>query len=104
MNAILADGLRRNVAVHKTKVYINFDGRFIRTVLFVLPFDKHNQILIGTNFLSNAGIISDVANQLWYFIISSKKKFKFEEDSFRALNEAEKKPATINVSHLIEND
>lgn len=62
MDIILADGSHRNVEVNKTKVYLNIERYFIRTVFIALPSANDNRILFRNGFLREAVIVLDVTS------------------------------------------
>jgi hypothetical protein len=82
LNVTLADGMQKFSEVYNTKIDIELMGKRIPTTLFALPTAKDNRTLLGTDFLSKAGICLDTQNRKWYFNCNPRKRFNFEKDAF----------------------
>ncbi|GFX15575.1 uncharacterized protein TNCV_3305041 [Trichonephila clavipes] len=63
----LADGQHTTGEVLTTQVMVEIEGRSILIKFIILPKAKGNTTLLGTDFLSSAGLILDVKNACWYF-------------------------------------
>ncbi|GFS91376.1 CCHC-type domain-containing protein [Trichonephila clavipes] len=63
----LADGQQTTGEVLTTQVMVEIEGRLVLTKFIILPKAKGNRTLLGTDFLSSAGLILDVKNACWYF-------------------------------------
>ncbi|GFV33037.1 CCHC-type domain-containing protein [Trichonephila clavipes] len=57
-----------------------FKGRSVLTKFIILPNAKGNQTLLGTDFLSSAGLVLDVKNAWWYFWDNPTHKYLFGEE------------------------
>ncbi|GFT05909.1 uncharacterized protein NPIL_479191 [Nephila pilipes] len=76
----LADGQQTPGEVLTTQVIIEIEGRSVLTRFIILPKAKRNRTLLGTDFLSSAGLILDVKNACWYFWDNSTLKYPFGEE------------------------
>ncbi|GFT65299.1 transposon Ty3-I Gag-Pol polyprotein [Trichonephila clavipes] len=59
---------------------VEIKGRSVLTKFIVLPKAKGNRILLGTDFLSSAGLVLDVKNACWYFWDNPTHKYPFVEE------------------------
>ncbi|GFS58769.1 retrovirus-related Pol polyprotein from transposon opus, partial [Nephila pilipes] len=59
---------------------IEIEGRSVLTRFIILPKAKGNRTLLGTDFLSSAGLILDVKNACWYFWDNPTHKYPFGEE------------------------
>ncbi|GFS29219.1 transposon Ty3-I Gag-Pol polyprotein, partial [Nephila pilipes] len=75
----LADGQQTTGEVFATQVMIEIEGRSVLTKFIILPKAKGNRTLLGTDFLSSAGLILDVKNAFWYFWDNPTHKYPFGE-------------------------
>ncbi|GFX31949.1 uncharacterized protein TNCV_3408631 [Trichonephila clavipes] len=76
---ILADGQQTTGEALTTQVMVEIDGRSILTKFIILPKAKGNRTLLGTDFLSSAGLVLDVKNTCWYFWDNPTHKYPFGE-------------------------
>ncbi|GFT98424.1 retrovirus-related Pol polyprotein from transposon 17.6 [Nephila pilipes] len=76
----LADGQQTTGEVFTTQVIIEIDGGSVLTRFIILPKTKGNRTLLGTDFLSSAGLILDVKNACWYFWDNPTHKYPFGEE------------------------
>ncbi|GFS90821.1 retrovirus-related Pol polyprotein from transposon opus [Nephila pilipes] len=63
-----------------TQVMIEIEGRSVLTRFIILPKANGNRTLLGTDFLSYAGLILDVKNACWYFWDNPTHKYPFGEE------------------------
>ncbi|GFU14357.1 uncharacterized protein TNCV_3097671 [Trichonephila clavipes] len=63
----LADGQQNTGEVLLTQVMAEIEGRSVLTKFIILPKAKGNRTLLGTYFLSSAGLVLDVKNTCCYF-------------------------------------
>ncbi|GFS96739.1 retrovirus-related Pol polyprotein from transposon 297 [Nephila pilipes] len=76
----LADGQQTTGEVFTTQVMIEIEGRSVLTKFIILPKAKGNRTLLGTDFLSSAGLILDVKNASWYFWDNPTHKYQFDKE------------------------
>ncbi|GFY67768.1 retrovirus-related Pol polyprotein from transposon opus [Trichonephila inaurata madagascariensis] len=77
----LADGQQTTGDALTTQVMLQIEERSIVTKYIILPMAKGNRTLLGTDFLSSAGLIIDVKNASWYFWDNPTQKYPFGEES-----------------------
>ncbi|GFQ72239.1 transposon Tf2-6 polyprotein [Trichonephila clavata] len=75
-----ADGQQITGEALTTQVMIEIQGRSILTRFIILPKAKRNRTLLGTDFLSSAGLVLDVKNACWYFWDNPTHKYPFGEE------------------------
>ncbi|GFS43728.1 hypothetical protein TNIN_27221 [Trichonephila inaurata madagascariensis] len=63
----LEDGQQTTGEVLTTQVIVEIERRSILTKFIILPKAKGNRTLLGTDFLSYAGLVLDVKDACWYF-------------------------------------
>ncbi|GFX13907.1 uncharacterized protein TNCV_3422181 [Trichonephila clavipes] len=63
----LEDGQQTTGEALTTQVIVEIEGRSVLTKFIILPKAKGNRTLLGTDFLSSAGLVLDVKNTCWYF-------------------------------------
>ncbi|GFW16986.1 retrovirus-related Pol polyprotein from transposon 17.6 [Trichonephila clavipes] len=63
-----------------TQVMVKIKGRSVLTKFVILPKAKGNQTLLGTDFLSPAGLFLDVKNTCWYLWDNPTHKYPFGEE------------------------
>ncbi|GFX64026.1 transposon Tf2-8 polyprotein [Trichonephila clavipes] len=63
----LADGQQTTGEALTTEEIVEIEGRTVLTKFIILPKAKGNRTLLGTDFLSSAGLVLDVKNTCWYF-------------------------------------
>ncbi|GFS71468.1 hypothetical protein TNCV_5051691 [Trichonephila clavipes] len=73
----LADGQKTTGEALTTQEMVEIEGRSILTKFIILPKAKGNRTLLGTDFLSSAGLVLDVKNANWYFWDNPTHKFPF---------------------------
>ncbi|GFW07855.1 transposon Tf2-8 polyprotein [Trichonephila clavipes] len=76
----LADGQQTTGEVLTTQVMLEIEGRSVLTKFIILPKAKGNRTLLGTDFLSSAGLVLDVKNTCWYFWDNPTHKYPFGEE------------------------
>ncbi|GFV62037.1 retrovirus-related Pol polyprotein from transposon opus [Trichonephila clavipes] len=76
----LADGQQTTGEALTTQVMVDFEGRSVLTKFIILPKAKENRTLLGTYFLSSAGLVLDVKNTCWYFWDNPTHKYPFGEE------------------------
>ncbi|GFQ84658.1 uncharacterized protein TNCT_272281 [Trichonephila clavata] len=76
----LADGQQTTGEALTTQVMIEIEGRSVLTRFIILPKAKGNRTLLGTDFLSSAGLVLDVKNACWYFWDNPTDKYPFGEE------------------------
>ncbi|GFY43486.1 uncharacterized protein TNIN_42421 [Trichonephila inaurata madagascariensis] len=76
----LADGQQTTGEALTTQVMVEIEGRSILTKFIILPKAKGNGTLLGTDFLSSAGLILDLKNSCWYFWDNPTYKYPFGEE------------------------
>ncbi|GFU05864.1 retrovirus-related Pol polyprotein from transposon 412 [Trichonephila clavipes] len=76
----LADGQQTTGEVLTTQVMVEIEGRSVLTKFIILPKAKENRTLLGTDFLSSAGLVLDVKNTCWYFWDNPTHKYPFGEE------------------------
>ncbi|GFX45424.1 retrovirus-related Pol polyprotein from transposon 297 [Trichonephila clavipes] len=76
----LADGQQTTGEVLTTQVMVVIEGRSVLTKFKILPKAKGNRTLLGTDFLSSAGLVLDVKNTYWYFWDNPTHKYPFGEE------------------------
>ncbi|GFY16410.1 retrovirus-related Pol polyprotein from transposon opus [Trichonephila clavipes] len=59
---------------------VEIEGRSVLTKFIFLPKAKGNRTLLGTDFLSSAGLVLDVKNTCWYFWDNPTHKYPFGEE------------------------
>ncbi|GFS77946.1 hypothetical protein TNCV_2028161 [Trichonephila clavipes] len=74
----LADGQQTTGEALTTQVMVEMEGRSVLTKFIILP--KGNRTLLGTDFLSSAGLVLDVKNTCWYFWDNPTHKYPFGEE------------------------
>ncbi|GFW01469.1 transposon Tf2-8 polyprotein [Trichonephila clavipes] len=77
---ILADGQQTTGEALTTQVMVEIEGRSVLIKFIILPKAKGNRTLLGTNFLSSAGLVLDVKNTCWYFWDNPTHKYPFGEE------------------------
>ncbi|GFY72442.1 retrovirus-related Pol polyprotein from transposon opus [Trichonephila inaurata madagascariensis] len=77
---ILADGQQTTDEALTTRVMVEIEGRSVLTKFIILPKAKGNRTLLGTYFLSSAGLVLDVKNIFWYFWDNATHKYPFGEE------------------------
>ncbi|GFV39204.1 uncharacterized protein TNCV_1157891 [Trichonephila clavipes] len=75
----LADGHQTAGEALTTQVMVEIEGRSVLTKFVILPKAKGNRTLLGTDFLSSAGLVLDVKNTCWYFWDNPTHKYPFGE-------------------------
>ncbi|GFY19396.1 uncharacterized protein TNCV_4127831 [Trichonephila clavipes] len=75
----LADGQQTTGEALTTQVMVEIEGRSILTKFIILPKAKGNRTLLGTDFLSSAGLVLDVKNTC-YFWDNPTHKYPFGEE------------------------
>ncbi|GFV50214.1 hypothetical protein TNCV_621271 [Trichonephila clavipes] len=76
----LADGQQTTGEALTTQVMVEIEGRSVLTKFIILPKAKENRTLLGTDFLSSAGLVLDVKNTCWYFWDNPTHKYPFGEE------------------------
>ncbi|GFX15746.1 retrovirus-related Pol polyprotein from transposon 17.6 [Trichonephila clavipes] len=76
----LEDGQKTTGEALTTQVMVEIEGRSVLTKFIILPKAKGNRTLLGTDFLSSAGLILDVKNTCWYFWDNPSHKYPFGEE------------------------
>ncbi|GFT93636.1 uncharacterized protein TNCV_2755011 [Trichonephila clavipes] len=76
----LADGQQTTGEALTTQVIVEIEGRSFLTKFIILPKAKGNRTLLGTDFLSSAGLVLDVKNTCWYFWDNPTHKYPFGEE------------------------
>ncbi|GFV63883.1 hypothetical protein TNCV_4800211, partial [Trichonephila clavipes] len=76
----LADGHQTTGEALTTQVMVEIEGRSVLTKFIILPKAKGNRTLLGTDFLSSAGLVLDVKNTCWYFWDNPTHKYPFGEE------------------------
>ncbi|GFV70259.1 retrovirus-related Pol polyprotein from transposon 17.6 [Trichonephila clavipes] len=76
----LADGQQTTGEAVTTQVMVEIEGRSVLTKFIIIPKAKGNRTLLGTDFLSSAGLVLDVKNTCWYFWDNSTHKYPFGEE------------------------
>ncbi|GFX65206.1 transposon Tf2-9 polyprotein [Trichonephila clavipes] len=76
----LADGQQTPGEALTTQVVAEIEGRSVLTKFIILPKAKGNRTLLGTDFLSSAGLVLDVKNTCWYFWDNPTHKYPFGEE------------------------
>ncbi|GFV71343.1 uncharacterized protein TNCV_3133341 [Trichonephila clavipes] len=76
----LADGQQTTGEALTTQVMVEIEGRSVLTKFIILPKAKGNRTLLGTDFLSSAGLVLDVKNTCWYFCDNPTHKYPFGEE------------------------
>ncbi|GFW32645.1 transposon Tf2-11 polyprotein [Trichonephila clavipes] len=76
----LADGQQTTGDALTTQVMVEIEGRSVLTKFKILPKTKGNRTLLGTYFLSSAGLVLDVKNTCWYFWDNPAHKYSFGEE------------------------
>ncbi|GFU82316.1 retrovirus-related Pol polyprotein from transposon 17.6 [Trichonephila clavipes] len=76
----LADGQQTTGEALTTQVMVEIEGRSVLTKFIILPKAKGNRTLLGTDFLSSAGLVLDVKNTCWYFWDNPTQKYPFGEE------------------------
>ncbi|GFX17540.1 hypothetical protein TNCV_3411401 [Trichonephila clavipes] len=75
----LADGQQTTGEALTTQVMVEIEGRLVLTKFIILPKAKGNKTLLGTDFLSSAGLVLDVKNTCWYFWGNPTHRYPFGE-------------------------
>ncbi|GFT53111.1 uncharacterized protein TNCV_4232431 [Trichonephila clavipes] len=73
----LADGQQTTGEALTTQVMVEIEGRSALIKFIILPKAKGNRTLLGTDFLSSAGLVLDVKNTCWYFWDNPTHKYPF---------------------------
>ncbi|GFV35812.1 pro-Pol polyprotein [Trichonephila clavipes] len=76
----LADGQPTTGEALTTQVMVEYEGRSVLTKFIILPKAKGNRTLLGTDYLSSAGLVLDVKNTCWYFWDKPRHKYTFGEE------------------------
>ncbi|GFU65053.1 CCHC-type domain-containing protein [Trichonephila clavipes] len=76
----LADGQQTTGESLTTQVMVEIEGRSVLTKFISLPKAKGNRTLLGTYFLSSAGLVLDVKNTCWYFWDNPTHKYPIGEE------------------------
>ncbi|GFT64758.1 retrovirus-related Pol polyprotein from transposon opus [Trichonephila clavipes] len=76
----LADGQQTTGEALTTQVMVEIEGRSVLTKFIILPKAKGNRRLLGTDFLSSAGLVLDLKNTCWYFWDNPTHKYPFGEE------------------------
>ncbi|GFV84073.1 uncharacterized protein TNCV_3037351 [Trichonephila clavipes] len=76
----LADGQQTTSEALTTQVMVEIEGRSVSTKFIILPKAKGNRTLLGTDFLSSAGLVLDVKNTCWFFWDNPTHKYPFGEE------------------------
>ncbi|GFX73376.1 uncharacterized protein TNCV_1469961 [Trichonephila clavipes] len=76
----LADGQQTKGGALTTQVMVEIEGMSVLTKFIILPKAKGNRTLLGTDFLSSAGLVLDVKNTCWYFWDNPTHKSPFDEE------------------------
>ncbi|GFU48506.1 transposon Tf2-8 polyprotein [Trichonephila clavipes] len=76
----LADGQQTTGEALTTQVMVEIEGRSVLTKFIILQKAKGNRTLLGTDFLSSAGLVLDVKNTCWYFWDNPTHKYPFGEE------------------------
>ncbi|GFS97865.1 uncharacterized protein TNCV_2018211 [Trichonephila clavipes] len=76
----LADGQQTTGEALTTQVMMEIEGRSVLTKFIILPKARGNRTLLGTDFLSSAGLVLDVKNTCWYFWDNPTHKYPFGEE------------------------
>ncbi|GFX97989.1 transposon Tf2-8 polyprotein [Trichonephila clavipes] len=76
----LADGQQTTGEGLTTQVMVEIEGRSVLAKFIILPKAKGNRTLLGTDFLSSAGLVLDVKNTCWYFWDNPTHKYPFGEE------------------------
>ncbi|GFX60912.1 uncharacterized protein TNCV_2275451 [Trichonephila clavipes] len=76
----LADGQQTTGESLTTQVMVEIEGRSVLTKFIILPKAKGNRTLLGTDFLSSAGLVLDMKNTCWYFWDNATHKYPFGEE------------------------
>ncbi|GFU27707.1 hypothetical protein TNCV_515991 [Trichonephila clavipes] len=76
----LAYGQQTTGEVLTTQVMVEIEGRSVLTKFIILTKAKGNRTLLGTDFLSSAGLVLDVKNTCWYFWDDPTHKYPFREE------------------------
>ncbi|GFX76610.1 retrovirus-related Pol polyprotein from transposon 17.6 [Trichonephila clavipes] len=80
LTIMLADGQQTTGEALTTQVKVEIEGRSVLTKFIILPKAKGDIILLGTDFLSSAGLVLDVKNICWYFWDNPTHKYPFGEE------------------------
>ncbi|GFX69672.1 CCHC-type domain-containing protein [Trichonephila clavipes] len=76
----LADDKQTTGEALTTQVMVEIEGRSVLTKFISLLNAKGNRTLLGTDFLSSAGLVLDVKNTCWYFWDNPTHKYPFGEE------------------------
>ncbi|GFQ80700.1 uncharacterized protein TNCT_329541 [Trichonephila clavata] len=76
----LADGQQTTGEVLTAQVMIEIEGRSVLTRFIILSKAKGNRTLLGTDFLSSAGLVLDMKNACWYFWDNPTHKYPLDEE------------------------
>ncbi|GFU47908.1 transposon Tf2-8 polyprotein [Trichonephila clavipes] len=76
----LADGQQTTGEALTTQVMVEIEGISVLTKFIILPKAKGNRTLLGTDFLSSAGLVLDGKNTCWYFWDNPTHKYPFGEE------------------------
>ncbi|GFX45621.1 uncharacterized protein TNCV_176141 [Trichonephila clavipes] len=76
----LEDGQQTTGEALTTQVMVEIEGRSVLTKFIILPKAKGNRTLLGTDFLSSAGLVLDVKNTCWYFWDNPTHNYPFGEE------------------------
>ncbi|GFT25180.1 retrovirus-related Pol polyprotein from transposon 412 [Trichonephila clavipes] len=76
----LKDGQQTTGEALTTQVMVEVEGRSVLTKFIILPKAKGNRTLLGTDFLSSAGLVLNVKNTCWYFWDNPTPKYPFHEE------------------------
>ncbi|GFU93026.1 transposon Tf2-8 polyprotein [Trichonephila clavipes] len=75
----LAEGQQTKGKALTTQAMVEIEGRSVLTKFIILPKAKVNRTLLGTDFLSSAGLDLDAKNTCWYFWDNPTNKYPFGE-------------------------
>ncbi|GFX53074.1 hypothetical protein TNCV_1655331 [Trichonephila clavipes] len=76
----LADGQQTTGEALTIQEMVDIEGRSVLTKFIILPKAKGNITLLGTDFLTSAGLLLDVKNTCWYFWYNPTHKYLFGEE------------------------
>ncbi|GFV30363.1 CCHC-type domain-containing protein [Trichonephila clavipes] len=76
----LADSQQTTGEALTTQVMVEIEGRSVLTKFIIIPKAKGYRTLLGTDFLSSAGLVLDVKNTCWYFWDNPTHKYPFGEE------------------------
>ncbi|GFX69061.1 retrovirus-related Pol polyprotein from transposon 297 [Trichonephila clavipes] len=76
----LANGQQTTIEALRTQVMVEIEGRSVLTKFIIPPKAKGNRALLGTDFLSSAGMVLNMKNACWYFWDNPTHKYPFGEE------------------------